>query len=229
MKYLALINARKGSKGIKNKNKKILNNKPLISWTFEIIKKLENKFEDILLSTDDNDIIKIAKKYNIDSPFVRPKSLAKDKTLQIDVIHHALNYAEKKKKYDAVVLFQPTNPLRRINDIKKCISVFEKYNPDNVITIIKSKKNLLSTLYEKNKNYLSPIFSSPERGTIRQNNKGFYSRVGSLYIIKSELVRKKKLFGDKIMGVEVSLLDSFDIDEPEDWKLISILQKYKNE
>ena len=76
---------------------------------------------------------------------------------------------------------------------------------------------------------LSPIFSSPERGTIRQNNKGFYSRVGSLYIIKSELVRKKKLFGDKIMGVEVSLLDSFDIDEPEDWKLISILQKYKNE
>ena len=156
MKLLALINARKGSKGIKNKNKKLLNGKPLISWTFDVVKKMSYRFEETILSTNDLDIIKIAKEYDIKVPFIRPESLSKDSTLQIDVIKHALIYAEKKKKFDAVILFQPTNPIRSIKDVENCIKLFKKENPDNVITVVKTKKNLLNTIYEKKKKIPNP-------------------------------------------------------------------------
>ena len=71
--------------------------KPLIEWTFETVTKVSENFEEIILSTDDVDIINIAKKYKINVPFIRPSILSQDSTLQIDVIKHALNFAEKKK------------------------------------------------------------------------------------------------------------------------------------
>ncbi len=124
MKLLALINARKGSKGIKNKNKKLLNGKPLISWTFDVVKKMSYRFEETILSTNDLDIIKIAKEYDIKVPFIRPESLSKDSTLQIDVIKHALIYAEKKKNLTLLFYFNQqiqSEVLKMLKTVLNCL------------------------------------------------------------------------------------------------------------
>ena len=86
----------------------------------------------------------------------------------------------------------------------------------------------MNTIYEKRGGILSPKFRSSNKGTIRQQNKEYFSRVGAVYVINTELVRRGVLFGNKILGVEVSLLNSFDIDEPEDWKLISMIHRELN-
>ena len=93
-KITCLICARGGSKGIKNKNIKNFHGKHLIEWTFKIAKDV-NKFSNIILSTDSKKIAFIGRKNNIDVPFLRPKSLAKDSSKEINVWKHALRYLKK--------------------------------------------------------------------------------------------------------------------------------------
>ncbi|KPA16309.1 Acylneuraminate cytidylyltransferase, partial [Candidatus Magnetomorum sp. HK-1] len=93
-KVLGLITARAGSKGIINKNKRNLAGKPLIAWTIEAAQE-SNVFSDIIISTDDKDVIQIAKNHNVRVPFIRPKELALDDSSHIDVIIHALDWLKK--------------------------------------------------------------------------------------------------------------------------------------
>ncbi len=229
MNFLAMINARKGSKGIPNKNKKKFNNKPLISWTLDLVNDLKDLFIDVVLSTDDNEIIDIAEVNDIIS-IKRPAKLAGDNVLQIDVMAHALDRYESnsKKRVDAIVLFQPTCPLREPEKIIECLKKFEKFKPDNLITVCKLKRNLLNSIYKMKDNFIEPIFNIDEKGNIRQNNPIYFHRVGYLYVIKSDLIRSKRLFGSKIIGVEVDSFHSFDIDENFDFTLQEILIKNKN-
>ena len=126
-KYLTIIPARKNSKRLKNKNLINFFNKPLISFTFNFVNKIK-KFDYILLSTDDQKILKIAKKYKINAPFKRPKSLSGDKVNLNRVIIHSINWYKKKYKSlpENIVLLQPTSPLRDAIEFKRIISLYEK-------------------------------------------------------------------------------------------------------
>ena len=95
-KFLGIITARSGSKGLKNKNLLKINNYPLIYWPIKTFRnsKYINHF---ILSTDSKKIAKVSKKYNCLVPFIRPKILARDKSSSIDVIIHAINFYKKKK------------------------------------------------------------------------------------------------------------------------------------
>ena len=95
-KIICLICARAGSKGLKNKNIKKFNGKPLIEWTFKVANSI-NEFDEIILSTDSKEIIKIAKRNKIEVPFIRPKNLAEDNSKEINVWKHTLKYLKKKK------------------------------------------------------------------------------------------------------------------------------------
>ena len=109
-KYLAIIVARKNSKGLKNKNIIKINSKPCIEWTF--IESEKSKFLDkILLSTDSKKIMTLAKKYKILIPFIRPDHLAEDETPVLEVIKHALSWVKKNthQKFDNIILLQPTS------------------------------------------------------------------------------------------------------------------------
>src|SRR4030043_1355756 len=111
-KILAIIPARGGSKGIPCKNIKPLMKKPLIAWTIEEAR--ANKYIDrLLVSTDDERIARISKRYRAEVPFRRPKKLATDNSKAVDVILHALKWLEDKKSavYDLIILLQPTSPL----------------------------------------------------------------------------------------------------------------------
>ena len=126
-KYLTIIPARKNSKRLKNKNLKLFFNKPLINFTFDLAKKIK-KFDYILLSSNDDKIIKIAKKNKINVPFKRPENLSKDKTDLNKVVIHAVNWykAKFKQNPENIVLLQPTSPLRDHVEFSKIISLFEK-------------------------------------------------------------------------------------------------------
>jgi len=120
---LTIIPARGGSKGVKRKNVRNLAGKPLIAWTIEAAK--NSKYLDrVVLSSEDKEIIKIAKEYGCEVPFVRSKELAKDDTPGIDVVLHALNMI--RERYNYVVLLQPTSPLRTECHIDECIELCVK-------------------------------------------------------------------------------------------------------
>ena len=101
-KILAIIPARGGSKGVKNKNIKILNKKPAIYWPFISAKKTK-VIDKIILSTDSPKILKIAKKLKIDAPFTRPKKYATDKASSYSVIKHTLDFYKKKKHNGKII------------------------------------------------------------------------------------------------------------------------------
>ena len=116
-KILAIIPARGGSKGLPNKNIKLMNNIPLIGWTIKAAKNT-NYFDDIFVSTDSKKISVIAENFGISVPNLRPAYLAKDSTSSVDVVLHVLNeLGSKGKNYDYVALLEPTSPLRRKNDL----------------------------------------------------------------------------------------------------------------
>ena len=120
---LGLIPARGGSKGLPRKNIKLLLGKPLIAWTIE--QALASKYLDkVVVSTDDEEIAKISKKYGAEVPFIRPKELATDKTKGIDVVLHTIRWMEENgKSYDFLMLLQSTSPLRTFEDMDKAIEL----------------------------------------------------------------------------------------------------------
>ena len=139
---IAIITARGGSKGLKNKNILPLAGKPLIAWTIDQAK--NSKYIDkTVISTEDQNIAKICKKFGGDVPFLRPRKLARDNTKIISVILHVLENI--KDDFSILVLLQPTSPLRLSSDIDSCLDLMVR------------KKLLLAYLYVNQRNQLTGI------------------------------------------------------------------------
>ena len=134
MKFIAVITARKGSKGIKNKNVIKIHNIPLVEYTFKSVSKSYVKNNCFVL-TDSNKIKKIAKKYSIDTRYERPLSTSRDKSSTISTLKHFSDWYLKNDNYDAMILLQPTSPLRNYIDINKSIKIFKKKKFDSLFSI----------------------------------------------------------------------------------------------
>lgn len=116
-KVMAVIPARGGSKGVPRKNIRALAGKPLIAWTIEQAK--QSRYLDrVVLSSEDEEILEVARRLGCDVPLVRPAELARDESLGIDVLLHAMSVLPE---FDLVVQLQPTSPLRLASDIDECI------------------------------------------------------------------------------------------------------------
>lgn len=120
---MALITARGGSKGLPRKNIAELGGKPLIAWSIEAAQ--QSRFVDrTVLSSDDDDIIAVAKEFGCEVPFRRPAELAADHVATDPVIVHALEHVSQ--RFDYIVLLQPTSPLRLASDIDGCLALCEE-------------------------------------------------------------------------------------------------------
>ena len=140
---LCTICARGGSQGVKNKNLKIINGKPLIYFT--INQAIKSKiFDHIVVSTDSKKILRSAKSYGADGWFIRPKRLSSNLSPKIPAIKHALIEAEKfyNKKFNFIVDLDVTSPLRKVEDIIKAYKTFIKKKSDILITVTRSRKNV---------------------------------------------------------------------------------------
>ena len=150
IKVLGLIPARSGSKGIVRKNVKILNGKPLIYWASKAL--IESKeVNKCICSTDNQEIAEIVKKLGIEVPFIRPKHLAEDDTLIIDVILHALEFfSEKGINFSHVMLVQPTSPTVTHKDIDEAIKLVKNNRYNSVISVYEYDGVHPAIMYQKN-------------------------------------------------------------------------------
>ena len=236
-KFLSIILARGGSKGIKNKNIKKLGKLPLIAWTIkEALKSKKNLT--VYLSTDSKKIASIGKKYGAKIPFIRPKKFAKDISSSVDAIEHAINFFKKKNlNFDYVLLLEPTSPLRTYQDIDRAINKITSKNYDSLVSVSKLEAFHPSFLYEQNKKgYLSPLrkTGSPLRKTgkkyiRRQDLETIYFLEGSIYISKVATLMKKRTFcHDKTIPFIMPKWKSIEIDDKLDLVMAEAIIKKKN-
>ena len=204
-KILALVPARSGSKGIKNKNIRKINGKPLIKYTLDFINKL--KFIDLkIVSSDGLKILKLAKQNNFIG-IKRPKVLSGDKVSDFSVIKSVLNNSEViKSKCDYIIYLQPTSPMRRnkelIYALKKMIS--EKLHSAWSISKIDKKNHPLKILTIKNKN-LSLYDLKGKNIIARQQLDDIYVRNGVFYIFSiKEIMKKKSIYFNITLPVKIN-------------------------
>lgn len=221
MKVLAIIPARGGSKGVPKKNIKELAGKPLVYYTFEQAKK-SKLLSEIIISTDDLEIVNIAKNYNIKAPFIRPDYLAQDDTPTIEVLKHAIEFYQKQNvSYDAICILQPTTPFRDENFIDIAIEKFIETNADTLISVLPVPHQYNPHwIFEEVNNHKLKI-ATGEKNIIprRQELPKSYFRDGSIYLIKTDIIiNKDTLFGEYITFIESSADDFVNIDTIEDWE-----------
>jgi CMP-N,N'-diacetyllegionaminic acid synthase len=221
MRILGIIPARGGSKGVPGKNIKLLNGKPLLQYTAEIA--LESKYlTSVILSSDDKQIITVAKSLGIQVPFLRPDELALDTTPTIDAIIHALQWYENHAVFfDAVCLLQVTSPFRTVEFLDKSIEKFITSGCDSLVSVQKvpHEYNPHWTFEVNLEGTLKIATGEDQIINRRQELPDAYHRDGSIYITKTEvLLQKHSLYGKSISFIETPPEFYVNIDTLGDWE-----------
>jgi CMP-N-acetylneuraminic acid synthetase len=217
VKFLVVIPARSGSETIKKKNLRLINRKPLIQYTFEELKK-SNLKEKYLLS-DDLKIKNLAKKFNINTTYYRPKKLSKNTSSLIALLNDFHKWTESKKIfYDYMVVLQPTSPLRDYKDINNAVRIVKKKKYKSLFSISESLEHPYECIkIEKNGKWKYVLDKS--KLFYRRQDFDFKSYFinGAIYIIHKELITKKKIYDNKKHGLflmpKYRSIDINDINE----------------
>ena len=211
---VAIIPARGGSKSIPKKNIKMLSNKPLIAYPIELAKSI-SAIDRVIVSTDSEEIAKIANIYGAETPFIRPKQLAKDSTPTLPVLQHAVKHLEKKEGYktDIILLLYPTNPLLRRDAVIEAIKLLKKDNCNSVVSVEEDYGRYW--VHDKKSREYIPFY--PKK---RELYKPLYKENGAIYFSKYNVImNKNKLVDDK--NVQFIIMEPgalIDIDTWRDWK-----------
>ena len=229
MKVLAIIPARKNSKGIVNKNIQKLGNKTLIEHTILSAQK-SKKIDKILVSTDSSEISKIASSLGIEVPFIRPKYLSRDSSQTIDVIKHSLKYLEKENYVpDIICLLQPTSPFKNNSLIDESINLLIHSNATSVVTVSKIKTHPYASFWLK-QNFLKPYMSKFEKYSRRQTVPDLYFPTGAVYTFSLSTLKKyDSIYGSKIKPLIISNEEKLDIDELFDLFIAEMKLLYWND
>ena len=214
--FLFLVPARKGSKGIKDKNIVKINKKELIIRTFESLKSIKKSNKYVL--TDDYKIKNIAKKFDIDTSYIRKKIFSGDNVELIDTIRDFCNFINITKNYKYIVVLQPTSPFRTFVDIKNSVQKFKKGKYSSLFSVSPSLEHPNDSIYLKNDkvNYFVD-----QKKSMRQFYKKSFFINGAVYISE-----KKNIFNDKFInktnhGVYImKKINSLDLDDMEDLDLV---------
>lgn len=228
-KIYAVIFARGGSKGIKNKNIKLFCGKPLISYS--INSALKNKFiSKVFVSTDSNKIKYISKKYGAEVPFLRPKKLSGDNSKEWHAWQHIVRYFKKIKDVPDIFISLPaTSPLRNENDINECIKKFiSNIRSDVLLTVTKSNRNPYFNMVKlKKNNFLEIVIKNKKHIANRQSAPKVYDVATLAYVSTPEYIMKsKKMFDGNVDFYEVSKVRSIDIDSKLDFDIAQYLYKF---
>jgi len=221
-KILAIIPARGGSKGIPRKNIRLLAGKPLIAYSIETA--LKSRYIDkVVVSTDDEEIAEIAKKYGA-QVIKRPGKLARDKSPTLDTIKHVLETLEKNENYipNIIILLQPTSPLRSTEDINNAIELFLNEDCESVVGVCENVNLYWSFRVEDG--HMKPIFGKKYLKMRRQDLPRIYAPNGAIFVSTPQILN---IYGgfycDKTVPYVMPPERSVDIDNEEDFILAEIL------
>ena len=221
MAVLAVIPARGGSKGVLRKNVRLLCGKPLISWTIEAAMRV-SLIDQIIVSTEDEEIAQIANSYGNLAPFKRPQELAEDLSPTLPVVQHVVYEIEKAgKTVDVIVLLQPTTPLRLSSDIELGLIKLKKTECDSVVSVVDvggfhpyRMKKLM-----EGERLVNFVDQGHEDMRPRQELPPIYIREGSIYIAKRDMVmNQNSLVGGDVRGLVISPHRSVNIDTMFDFE-----------
>ncbi len=224
-KLIAIIPARAGSKGVKNKNRTLFGNKPLIFWT--INEALKSKYIDkIIISSDDNKILEFKKKF-INNKIIflkRKKKYASDQSLIFDTLAEILE--SYKKNYKSFILLQPDSPLRKKIDIDNSIKNYLTKKALTCVSVTKTKKPP-DLYYKINKDkFLINKFINNSLPKNKQDYEYFYEINGAIYISNIiEYYKSKSFISKKTCTYEMPIERSVDIDNYFDLRLAKFLLK----
>lgn len=226
---LIIIPARKGSKGLPNKNLKILNGKPLIQYTLEFAQKIAKEDDIICVSTDSSQVIELCSLLGINVDFKRPDNLATDKASMNDVLLHALDFYNN-VSFEKILLLQPTSPFRKHEDYLNMIGILtEDNNIEQIASVKKVKDNPYFNMFKvKDEGYLEKLIDD-DLVTNRQECPDLLALNGSMYLFRRIFFEEKKNL--KFLKTKPYLMNNFnscDIDDIDDFNYAEFLiQKMK--
>jgi CMP-N-acetylneuraminic acid synthetase len=217
MSYFALIPARGGSKGIPRKNLAPLGGHPLIGWAIATAQR-SRVFEEIVLSSDESEILEAGEKYGATRLIKRPEEIAGDGTKQIEVMKHALRELDKLGTiFEHLVLLQPTAPFRPPNLVSDSITLHRNSNFASVISVTDVTHMNDSTLYGGSLSNLTSIEGKNiSTGTLRQTFTRKYWRNGAIYVLNRKDILRNSLYSEKVVGIQMSHELSINIDSTSD-------------
>ena len=220
-KVLAVIAARGGSKGLPRKNLHLVRGIPLIAWTIFAAQKATT-IDRIILSSDDDEIIRTARLFNCEVPFIRPSFLSSDTAASSDVLIHALQTLDE--AFDIVILLQPTSPLRTAADIDGSIEMILKTSAPAVISVCRRQTSPFWLLHLNSEGVISPVFPDCERHNRRQDVPEVFEPNGAIYLVRVEsFVKEQTLFPKETRGWIMPPERSIDIDTLEDIEYLDFL------
>jgi CMP-N,N'-diacetyllegionaminic acid synthase len=224
MKVLGIVTARGGSKGIPGKNLKLLGGRPLIEYSIEAAN--DTPLDRLICSTEDARIAAVARSLGCAVPFMRPPELARDETPHLPVIVHAVTWLRDHDGYrpDAVVILQPTSPLRSAADIAAALRMLELSGADSVVSVnevgahahpmrmLRVDDHGLATLF---------VNGEPVRRRInrRQDLPTAWVMNGAIYACRTDVLfaAEPSLYGDRVVAYPMPAERSLSIDDPDDW------------
>lgn len=231
-KILALIPARGGSKGLPGKNIRSLSGKPLIAWSIE--QALNNKYiDDVVVTTDSEQIAEIAQKYGALVPFLRPEHLANDTANSVDVIEHALQMLGKlDKHYDILVLLEPTSPLREDKDLCTALELLVANNQaKSVVSVgtVESQHPGFCVSISDQTGFMRP-YEGQHSTSRRQDISKVYYYDGSVYVsYVDSLLAKRSFYHESTLGYVVEKYKTYEIDDLCDFTIVESLMNAKLE
>ena len=222
MNTLVVIPARGGSKGIPGKNIKLLGGKPLLCHSIDHARSVADD-ADICLSTDSEEIRKVAEDYGLKVPFLRPAHLATDTAPTAGVLIDALDrYKAMGREYDTVLLLQPTSPLRTPQQIKEAMELYAATDPvpDMVVSVRPAAANPYYDIFETDADGNLHISKGDGLYTRRQQAPKVWQYNGAIYVINADSLRKMPMgaFSRRIPYV-MDEANSLDLDSLLDWQI----------
>ena len=229
MRNVALIPARAGSKTVAKKNIKLLNGIPLIAYTIKMALK-NPRINKVIVSTDDEEIAGIAKKYGAEVPFLRPVELAQDNTPDRPVILHTLTWLKKNEQFepDLLIYLRPTSPFKTNPIIDECLNMIES---EKELTSLRTVNIAEGTdhpywMFKNENNLLKPFIDNIRISKYyqRQLLPSCYKLNGVVDILKPNIVNNNEnIFGNNIGFVEIDRLNAIDIDDELDFSFAEFL------